>query len=426
MWSFRGNACDIPTDCPHRERAGWTGDWQLFVPTAAYLYDVAGFSPKWLRDLAADQWEDGTVDNMAPMPAGRAAAASSSGSTARPAGATPSCWCRGSCTRSTATPRSSRELWPAMVRWLDRAERMAPRTRHPDRVARHPEPAAARAVPLGHRLPLGRVAGAGGEPDDFPAFIAADKADVATAFYAWSRGTRPRSPRVLGGDERGPPVRRAQPRTSSTRGARSSSTPTAACARHAGEPRARAGASTWSPTTLRQRPPTTSSRWSATAGTHLGTGFLATPDLLPVLADHGHLDLAYELLFQDTEPSWLVMIDRGATTMWERWDGIDEDGVPHESLNHYSKGAVISFLHRYVAGLQRLEPTWRRFRVAAAPGGGITWAATEHVSPHGRIEVRGRRRDRFRFDVTVPRGHERRGDVAGRPELTLGPGGHRL
>ena len=60
------------------------------------------------------------------------------------------------------------------------------------------------------------------------------------------------------------------------------------------------------------------------------------------------------------------MVDRGATTMWERWDGIDADGVPHESLNHYSKGAVISFLHRYVAGLRRLEPTWRRFRVAAA------------------------------------------------------------
>ena len=81
------------------------------------------------------------------------------------------------------------------------------------------------------------------------------------------------------------------------------------------------------------------------------------------------------------------MIDRGATTMWERWEGIDDDGVPHESLNHYSKGAVISFLHRYVAGLQRLEPTWTRFRVAPRPGGGITSAETEHLTPHGRIAV---------------------------------------
>ena len=69
-------------------------------------------------------------------------------------------------------------------------------------------------------------------------------------------------------------------------------------------------------------------------------------------------------------PSWLTMIDRGATTVWERWEGIDEDGVPHESLNHYSKGAVVSFLHRYVAGLQRTSPTWRTFRVEPRPGGG--------------------------------------------------------
>ena len=66
MWSLRGNACDIPTDCPHRERAGWTGDWQLYVPTAAFLYDVAGFSAKWLRDVAADQWDDGTIANISP------------------------------------------------------------------------------------------------------------------------------------------------------------------------------------------------------------------------------------------------------------------------------------------------------------------------------------------------------------------------
>ena len=68
-WSFRTNACDIPTDCPQRERAGWTGDWQLFSPTAAFLYDVAGFSTKWLRDLAADQRDDGAVRNFAPDPA---------------------------------------------------------------------------------------------------------------------------------------------------------------------------------------------------------------------------------------------------------------------------------------------------------------------------------------------------------------------
>ncbi|MCU7729230.1 hypothetical protein ODJ79_36415 [Actinoplanes sp. KI2] len=105
------------------------------------------------------------------------------------------------------------------------------------------------------------------------------------------------------------------------------------------------------------------------AGVHLTTGFLATPDLLPVLADEGHFDVAYALLRQDTPPSWLTMIDRGATTMWERWDGVTADGVAHESLNHYAKGAVVSYLHRYVAGLTPIDPAYRSFRVQPRPGG---------------------------------------------------------
>jgi alpha-L-rhamnosidase len=123
------------------------------------------------------------------------------------------------------------------------------------------------------------------------------------------------------------------------------------------------------------------------AGTHLATGFLATPLLLPALADAGHLDVAYELLGQSSEPSWLTMIDRGATTMWERWNGVDAAGVAHESLNHYSKGAVVSFLHRYVAGLDlpadpaEPGPAYRRFRVRPRPGGTLTWAAASHESP---------------------------------------------
>ena len=124
------------------------------------------------------------------------------------------------------------------------------------------------------------------------------------------------------------------------------------------------------------------------AGTHLGTGFLATPYLLPVLADAGHLDVAFELLHQDTPPSWLYMVEKGATTVWKLWEGIDTDGRPHESLNHYSKGAVISFLHRYVAGIELLDdgPAYRHFRVQPRIGGGLTWAEAVHDSPYGRIE----------------------------------------
>ena len=92
---------------------------------------------------------------------------------------------------------------------------------------------------------------------------------------------------------------------------------------------------------------------------------------MPVLADTGHADVAFELLFQDTVPSWLAMIDAGANTIWESWEGIDaEEAVG--SLNHYSKGAVITFLHRYVAGIRPDEDIpatngspWRRRRAGA-------------------------------------------------------------
>ena len=126
-----------------------------------------------------------------------------------------------------------------------------------------------------------------------------------------------------------------------------------------------------------------------------------------MLADTGRTALAYELLFVDSMPSWLYMIDRGATTVWERWDGIRADGSPFESLNHYSKGAVVSFLHRYTAGIRLLDehPGYRHFRIAPRPGGGITWASARHDCPFGEIESSWRLTGAsFELSVRVPPG----------------------
>ena len=123
------------------------------------------------------------------------------------------------------------------------------------------------------------------------------------------------------------------------------------------------------------------------------------------------------------------MIDRGATTMWERWNGVSAEGIPHESLNHYSKGSVISFLHRYIAGIDLLdddrEPAYRRFRIRPRPGGGLTSASASHDSPYGHIasawKVSG---DTMLLRVTVSAGT--RAEVVlpdGRSE-TAGPGVH--
>ncbi len=402
VWSLRGNLCDVPTDCPTRERAAWTGDWQVFVPTATFLYDVDGFSRKWLRDLVATQWEDGTLCNMAPMPVAERSGfmATLNGSAGWGDAVVLVPW---ELHREYGDAQVLRDTWPTVVRWLDRAERMAATARHPDREAAHPEPRPHDRFLWDTGFHWGEWLVPGEDPGDFPAFVAADKGDTATAFFAWSTRHAAAIARLLGDDEAA--ERYAGLSAQVAEAWRTEYVVDGRVTPHTQANLVRALAFDLLPPQLRQRAADDLVALVRAAGTHLGTGFLATPYLLPVLADHGHLDTAYDLLLQDSAPSWLAMVDRGATTVWERWEGVDADGVPHESLNHYSKGAVVSFLHRYVAGLQRLDPTWTRFRVAPRPGGGITWAEAEHLTPHGLAAVSWRLNGgHLRVEVTVPEG----------------------
>ena len=259
--------------------------------------------------------------------------------------------------------------------------------------------------------------------DDLATFAAAAKGDVATAYFAHSSRLMARIAAVTGRDpsryaELSERVRAAWQAEYLDAGKLTPDTQ----ANHV-----RALAFDLVPPSLRPAIAERLAELVRAADTHLGTGFLATPDLLPVLADAGHVDLAYELLLQDSEPSWLVMVDRGATTVWERWDGVDADGVPHDSLNHYSKGAVISFLHRYTAGLQPLEPAYRRFRVRPVPGGGLTRAEAAHDCPYGRIEVVWTTDDEwFDLRVVVPAGTEAEVVLPNGHAATAGPGEHRF
>ncbi len=382
VWSFRDNACDIPTDCPTRERAGWTGDWQLFVPTATFLYDVAGFSTKWLRDLAVGQWDNGIVGNMVPMPPAEATGMFEhlNGS----AGWGDACvlvpW---ELYAEYGDVRVLQELWPTMMRWLAFVETTAATQRHPSRAAARPEPAPHEQWLWDSGFHWGEWLVPGEDLSDFGAFVAADKSDVATAYYAWTARHAAAIARLLGHEEEAARYQAlADGAAAAWRaefvGADGTITPETQ-ANHV-----RALTFGLVPDEQRQGVADRLAELVRANDDHLGTGFLSTPDLLSALSGGGHLDVAYDLLLQDSAPSWLAMIDRGATTVWERWEGVDAEGAPHESLNHYSKGAVVSFLHRHVAGLQRTSPTWRTSRVEPRPGGGITWARAEHESPHGR------------------------------------------
>jgi alpha-L-rhamnosidase len=408
VWSFRGNACEVPTDCPQRERAGWTGDYQVFLPTAAFLFDVAGFSVKWLRDLMADARPDGCVPNFAPDPARPRALPVEhpmwmmmQGSSGWGDAIAMVPW---ELYRSYGDEAVLEECWPAMVRWVDFAARAAATQRHPDRVTRS-------ATPAPHERYLwdgGFHWGEWLEPGtaDAPDQWTKDKGDVGTAFLHHSAALVARIGRLLGHDadadrftalaanaldawhtEYIDDQGRLNPRTQANL--------------------VRALAFELVPADLRSEVAAELVTLVREAGTHPGTGFLATPYLLPVLADTGHLDVAYELLLQDTPPSWLHMVDMGATTVWEDWEGIDADGNAHASLNHYSKGAVVHFLHTHTAGIQLLDdgPAYQRFRIAPQPGGGLDWAEAIHDSPYGRIESSWRRSyGRVELTVTVPPG----------------------
>ena len=426
-WSFRGNACEVPTDCPQREKAGWTGDWQVFVPTAAYLFDVAGFSRKWLNDVRADQWGNGVVVNISPSPGPDATAADHMSFVNGSAGWGDAIvlvpW---EIYRATGDTAILEQNWEAMNRWLGFVRSAAAGGRHPARSAARPAPEPHEQYLWDTGFHWGEwLEPDGPEPDLFAA-RSADHGIVATAYYRHSAAIMAGIAAVLGKDTEAAAlaglsakVRDAWAREYVTDTGQLSDPSQANCVRAlafglvAEEHRAAVAAQL--------------AGLIRDAGTHLGTGFLATADLLPVLADNGHLDLAYELLMQDTEPSWLVMVDRGATTMWEAWNGIGPDGTAQQSLNHYSKGAVVSFLHRYAAGLRQApgSAAYEQLIIEPRPGAGLSSAGTSHRGPQGLIAASWRIEDgELALNAVVPAGTSAEVRLPGRAGAVVGPGTH--
>ncbi|MDQ0729833.1 alpha-L-rhamnosidase [Arthrobacter sp. B1I2] len=436
-WSFLDNSCEVPTDCPQREKAGWTGDWQLFVPTAAYLYDVTGFSRKWLRDVRADQWDSGVIANISPTPGPAVTSAEFMGFTNGSSGWGDAIvmvpW---ELYLATGDASLLAENWDAMNRWLRFVRTTAETQRHATRVAASPAPAPHEEYLWDTGFHFGEwMEPDGPEPDLFAA-RSADHGIVATAYYRHTTDLMARIAGVLGlaGEAAELAVLSLRIRDAwETEYLNPSGHVTQAsqanCVRalafDLAGPHHRATVMAQLVELIRD------------AGTHLGTGFLATPYLLPVLADNGELGLAYELLMQDTEPSWLAMVDRGATTVWELWNGIDARGTAHQSLNHYSKGAVVSFLHRYAAGLRQAPGSagWERIIIEPCPGAGLTSASTSHHGPHGLVEVRwtaleGATSEGIQDDgvltltATIPPGTTAEVLLPGQPAAVVGPGHH--
>ena len=135
-------------------------------------------------------------------------------------------------------------------------------------------------------------------------------------------------------------------------------------------------------------------------GYHLNTGFLSTPALCGTLADYGYTESAYRLLLQDTMPGWLYAVKKGATTIWENWDGVNEKGEVKASLNHYSYGAISGWLFAGVCGI-RAEG--RKITIRPQPDSSLKYARAVYLSPVGEI-VSGWKYegDRLVYEVEIP------------------------
>lgn len=435
-WSFLGNAVDVPTDCPTRERVAWTGDYQVFISTATRLRDVLGFSRKWLRSLRDDQLEDGRIANFSPD--GRRIKNNLDDQFAMMTGSA------GWGDAIVAVPWALyeeygdeavlAENWDAMDRWVRWALYKARTTRHHARAQLSPEP-----EPFEEYLWDGTFHwGEWTEPkkrdadgklidpvqDNPMAWFMEDKGEVGTAYLYRSTATLSRAAHVLGRAEEAAKYadtaesirlawQAAYLRADGTTVTDSQASYVRALSFGLLPDEARGPAVTRLVELIRNE------------DTHLGTGFLSTGDLLPVLVEAGREDVAYGLLLQRSAPSWLYMVDKGATTIWESWEGIDEDGNAHDSLNHYSKGTVLRFLHEYTLGL-RQDPdsvAWRSVVIAPTPGPDLSWARGSHETPNGTIRVHWQLdEEELRIDADIPAETTARIVFPDGTEYTAGPG----
>jgi alpha-L-rhamnosidase len=383
---MRGNFLDVPTDCPQRdERLGWTGDLQVFAPTASFLYDTAGMLRSWLSDLAVEQLEDhgGVVPMYVPFVELLPFPQQPDVGWGDAAVVVP--WVL---YQRTGDAGLLADQWQSMTTWIDAfAGRAGADLDFPEG-----------GFSFGDWLDTAA-------PPDNPAAARTPWQCVATAYLARSARTVAQAAEVLGRD-----------------GSRFADLAGRAAARFREEyvtPNGRVAFPSQTAYALALEFDLLTADQRAHAGRllaeqvlkdgfHIASGFLGTPLVTDALTDAGELPTAYELLLQRDNPSWLYPVTMGATTIWERWDSMLPDGSINPgdmtSFNHYAFGAVADWLHRSVAGLAPGAPGYRRLVVAPRPGPGLTSAAATHETPYGTAEVSWTLTGgtRFALDVTVP------------------------
>ncbi|MCG3208809.1 MAG: hypothetical protein FOGNACKC_02421 [Anaerolineae bacterium] len=392
VWGQKGNFVDVPTDCPQRdERLGWTGDTQVFIRTACFNMNVPTFFTKWLRDLSADQ-RNGSVPHVVPdviakTGLGELGDERGSGAAAWGDAAVICPWTIYLCYGDT---RLLAEQYESMVGWVEYIRRRADE----DLIWR-------KDFQFGDWLDYR------GHDDRLPTPVTNTEL-IGTAFFAYSAGLLAQVARVLGKT------------ADAERYAELAATVKAAFNAEFVTPAGRVGPNSQTayvlalhfdllPEAMRPLAVERLVKEIEQGGYHLTTGFVGTPYLCHVLSRYGYTDVAYNLLNQESYPSWLYPVKQGATTIWERWDGIKPDGsfqdVGMNSFNHYAYGAIGDWLVQVVAGLELdpAAPGYKRILIQPQPGGGLTYASAGFDSPYGRVESKwALEAGRLQLAVTIP------------------------
>jgi alpha-L-rhamnosidase len=369
QWGMKGNFVDVPTDCPQRdERLGWTGDAQVFAPTACFNGDVAGFFASWLKDLAADQQPSGAVPHVIPnvLSHGRDSGESASAGWADAAVVVP--WVH---YRAYGNPQILEDQYASMKAWVDYQKRQAGERHIWD-----------------EDFTFGDWLAFATSQSDYPG-ATTDKDLVATAYSARSADLLSRTAKVLGRVEDTTSYRQL---FETIREAFVSEfvTPNGRLASGTQTAYALALAFDLLPEDQRAEAARRLAEDVRRFG-HITTGFLGTPLICPVLSDWGYWDEAFMLLNRKEYPSWLYPVTKGATTIWERWDGLKPDGTFQDpgmnSFNHYAYGAIGDWLYTRVAGIRidESQPGYAHVIIAPHAGGGLTEARATHDSPYGEV-----------------------------------------
>ncbi|WP_173024230.1 alpha-L-rhamnosidase [Microbacterium oryzae] len=406
-WGMRGNFVSVPTDCPQRdERLGWTGDIQVFAPTASFLYDSAGFLESWLADVALEQLPDGTIPWFVPViPGGPSWTPIRTGAV----------W--GDV--SVLTP------WTLYERFGDRGilERQYVSGRAwVERMVR--ESGQRRLWQQGHQL--GDWLDPAAPPED-PAAGLTDKYLVASAYFAFTTRRLADTALLLG--HAGDAIRYARIADEARDAFRSEYV--------LPDGRLTSDAQTAYALAIRfgllsaaetERAGERLAELVAESGNHIATGFAGTPVVTDALTQVGEIDRAYALLLEDTCPSWMYAVRMGGTTIWERWDSMLPDGSinPGEmtSFNHYALGSVADWMHRVIGGLTPTGPGYRSVRWAPRVGGGLTSARVAFDSAYGLIEASWRVTDEgVAYEIRVPTGVEATVDLPGLESVPVESGG---